>query len=416
MKLKAIFLIILVLLFFINCDNEPTKPKDNPYRQQPIDWPSLADSPWPMYRHDPQNTGRSPYSGAFSGIIVDKIPSYNSQAGVVVSNDSTLYFYNGIPGEYFLQATDFSGNLKWSKRVDMEPSTTPVVLYDGSIVAIGLETGEFICLTAVGDTLWQCFVDVEWPFPWAVNPGLTVGLDTTIYYITGDRCLVAISKEGELKWTLTDERFSVEYTNMPAFSPDGRTLYVNGDNGVTLLAIDLATRSVKWTYGNIPLNNSLIVDNQGNIFVNNGYPAGQIYSDTCDFSFFSLNPAGTLRWQYTIARRWAYQIDPTIDWDGNVYFITDTLYSFFNNGEMRWKIPLKSYVWNPLICDDNDNIYYMRNDDESGFKSYCINKSSEIVWAIENSSEHLVPGITPIVVNNRIFIPDWGGKWIYIIF
>jgi len=414
--MQKAFLVLSVglLVFSISCDN-PTESKHNPYEQHAIAWPSLADSPWPICRHDPQNTGRSPYPGAFSGVIVNKIPSHNSQASTVVGADSTIFFYTAISGGPFLYATDFSGNLKWSKQVEHEPSTTPVVLYDGSIVTIGLETGEFIRLTTTGDTLWQCFIDVQERFPWAVNPGITVGLDTTIYFITSDRCLVAISKNGELKWTLTDERFSADYDNLPAFSPDGKTLYANGANGVSIVAIDLATRSVKWTYGEITLNNSPMVDNQGNIFVYNGEPSGPILSDTCDFSFYSLNPSGILRWKYPLTRKYAYQMNPTIDWNGNVYFATDTLYSFTNDGELRWKIALESQVWSPLICDANNNIYDFTNNEESGLTGFCVNEFGEFVWKIENSGEHTRFGNTPIVFNNSVLLPGWRSEWIYVI-
>jgi len=413
MKIKMLALAALLLLGA--CPDSPTNPKDeNPYKQEPIDWPSLADSPWPMYRHDPQNTGRSPYPGAISGNIVARIPSYNSQAGVVVGLDSTLYFYHEINGIYYLQATDYTGNLKWSKRVDREPSTVPVVLYDGSIVVIGLEPGEFIRLTATGDTLWQCFVEVEHSL-WAVNPGLTVGLDTTIYYITSDRRLVAVSKNGKIKWSLIDERFSVEYTNMPAFSPDGKTLYVNGGNGVTLLAVDLATQSIKWTFGEIPLTNSLFVDNKGNIFANNGPPNGDVYAETYDHSFFSLSSTGILRWKYSIKNIWAYEQDPTIDWNGNVYFATDTLYSFTNDGKLRWMCELESYFWNPLVCDGNNYIYNFRDDDEIGLMGKCINESGELIWKMENTGERTRVGNSPIIFNNSILLAGWRSEWVYII-
>ena len=402
------------IAFCVACDN-PTESKYSPYEQHPIAWPSLAKSPWPICRHDPQNTGRSSYPGAQSGIIVAKIPSYNSQAAIVTGPDSTLYFFHSIKGINYLQSADYTGNLKWSKQVAREPSTTPVVLYDGSIVTIGLETGEFTRLTTEGDTLWQCFIDVQWRFPWAVNPGVTVGLDTTIYYITCDRSLVAIGKNGELKWTLTDERLSADYDNLPAFSPDGKTLYCNGTNGVAIVAIDLATRSVKWTYGTITLNNSPVVDNQGNIFVFNGEPSGPILSDTCDFAFYSLNPSGILRWKYPLTRKYAYQKNPTIDWKGNVYFATDTLYSFTNDGELRWKISFKSALRVPLVCDSDNNIYYITDDENDDLRIYCINETGEMVWKIENSGERTRFGNTPIIITDSILLPGWRSEWVYVI-
>lgn len=35
----------------------------NAQQQVDIPWQTLADSPWPMIKHDPQLTGRSPYKG-----------------------------------------------------------------------------------------------------------------------------------------------------------------------------------------------------------------------------------------------------------------------------------------------------------------------------------------------------------------
>ena len=405
---------LAVLVFMSACPNSPTNPKDeNPYKQEPIDWPSLADSPWPMYRHDPQNTGRSPYPGAISGTIVDKITSSNSQTGVVAGLDSSLYFYDEMAGIHYLRTTDLLGNIKWSKQLGIGmdyPSAVPVVLYDGSIVSIGKEDGEFIRLTASGDTLWQCFVPTEKAL-WAANPGLTVGLDTTIYYITSDQCLVAISHSGELKWTLTDDRFSVVNTNMPAFSPDGKTLYVNGDNGVTVCAIDLTSRSVIWTFGEIPLTNSIVVDNQGNIFINNGKPYPYTGND---YSFFSLNSEGILRWKYPISHlRDTYEKSPSIDWDGNVYFVAnDTLYSFTNDGDLRWKIPDK-YISCPLVIDVDNNTYGF--DCEEDLTGYCIDISGDLVWDMKNSSEFTRLGGSPIIVNNSILVPGWRSEWIYVI-
>ncbi len=403
-----------LLIFSLSCDS-PTESRSNPYEQQPIDWPSLADSPWPMYRHDPQNTGRSEFPGAASGIILNKISQRNSQTSIVIGPDLTLYYFNQKPGEgYFLYAGDINGNIKWSKRVlrSDEPSTAPVVLYDGSIVAIGLEEGEYIRLGANGDTIWQCYSG-NFSGLWASNAGIIVGLDTTIYFVDNTQTLRAISKNGTLEWSLSDSRFSSDCEYIPAFSPDGKTLYANGFQSTTLLAIDLENQSIKWTFGTIPLCNSPMVDNQGNIFLLNG--KWQYSGEESDFAFYSLTPDGTVRWKYSLNDVDTYRIEPVIDWQGNIYFATDTLYSFTNDGKLRWKIVLGKQLLVPLVCNKENNIYFVTKDSNGMLAVFSINDDGKINWSIENTGEYIRLGSTPIIYNNFLIIPGWRSEWIYII-
>ena len=75
-----------------------------------IEWPTLADSPWPMVKHDPQFTGRSPYKGPqtptivwtadmpdgiFSGPIIGE--SGNLYFGSYYQLDSADHFYSYSP-------------------------------------------------------------------------------------------------------------------------------------------------------------------------------------------------------------------------------------------------------------------------------------------------------------------------------
>ena len=93
------------------------------YCQQQIDipWPTLANSPWPMIKHDPQLTGRSPYAGP-------KIPTikwtldlpYGVFSGPVIGEDGTLYvgtraylYFVGDTTNYFY-AINPDGTIKWT--------------------------------------------------------------------------------------------------------------------------------------------------------------------------------------------------------------------------------------------------------------------------------------------------------------
>ncbi len=72
-KTAAIFLFAFCWLFS-SCTNTETGPDDHTTQlgyQKDIDWPTLADSPWPIFQPDPQGTGRSRFSGPKCGIISD---------------------------------------------------------------------------------------------------------------------------------------------------------------------------------------------------------------------------------------------------------------------------------------------------------------------------------------------------------
>ena len=59
------FLVFFLIFVLISCKETPREPekKEDISSQVDIPWPSLADTPWPMFHHDPQSTGRSKYAG-----------------------------------------------------------------------------------------------------------------------------------------------------------------------------------------------------------------------------------------------------------------------------------------------------------------------------------------------------------------
>ena len=66
-------------------------------QQTDIPWPTLANSDWPMIKHDPQFTGRSPYKGPQSPTIVwTRDMNDGIFSGPVIGVDNNLYF-----GSYF---------------------------------------------------------------------------------------------------------------------------------------------------------------------------------------------------------------------------------------------------------------------------------------------------------------------------
>ena len=93
--MRILFASVWILFFLLTgCSKEPTKTEDTPSPQEHIPWPSLADSPWTMFHHDPQSTGRSQYVGPQIGNVKWEFSFHpgHAQGSVAIGLDSSIYF------------------------------------------------------------------------------------------------------------------------------------------------------------------------------------------------------------------------------------------------------------------------------------------------------------------------------------
>lgn len=342
------FLILtqLTTLLLISCEDEVIQPPPKPPGyQEDIPWPSLANSSWPMGNHDPQNTGRSQYSGPTSGQIIDSIPAYNLQAGCIVGPDSTIYFITSNTS--ILTAVSFDGNIKWQRPIAVETSTTPLIDKNNRIYAAGGRS--LFCFTSTGDTAWEFQCD---GFQ-ILNANLNIDKNGNLYIIDETHSLYCISPSGNLNWKFTDLRIPQLSLHSPAFSPDGNTIYIQGEQ-VSLIALEINSVTIKWTFGDEILYTGPMVDCQGNIYLlpGDGWSANQT-----SLSFYSLTSTGQIRYTYNfIVQNSGIPDMSTIDRLGNIYFGLDTIYSLSFLGNLNWKTEAK--IKTSIICDENRNIYF----------------------------------------------------------
>ena len=333
------------LLLLTYCKDEVTQPTPKPPGyQEDIPWPSLADSPWPMGNHDPQNTGRSKFSGPALGQIIDSIPAYNLQAGCIIGPDSTLYFITSNLAK--LTAVTLNGNIKWQRTIAVESVTTPLVDKNNRIYAAGGKS--LFCFTSQGDTVWEFRCDGRF----FVSYNLNIDKNGNLYIIDDTHTLYCISPAGNLNWKFTDIRIPALSIHSPAFSPDGNTIYIQGDQ-VSLIALDINSVTIKWTFGDELSYSGPMVDCLGNIYV---LPGDGWSSSQTSLSFYSLTSDGQVRYKHTfIVQNSGIPDMSTIDKLGNLYFGLDTIYSFSFLGNMNWKREAK--IKTSIICDGN-NIYF----------------------------------------------------------
>lgn len=403
-------ILILFTILVLGCNDDPTKPIAPPENndivpQTDIIWPSLADSPWPMHHHDPQSTGRSKYAGPKDGILSKKVPASNMDAGVSVGLSQTLYLSTDDP--YIFYALDYSGNVKW-KIEGINYQSTPLISVDGTIFCKQFD--KIIAISKDGNILWNYNIAVR-------ISGLSLAIDKegNLYFTNFEGgTLYVIDNKGELLWKLEDDRL-IDY--IPTFSPDGNTLYLMGKD-VSILAIDITTKKIKWTFGEQSLCLSPVIDSDGNIIIISSGDKGCF--QTSDVIMYSINETGEINWSNSFANfNMPRNIEPTIDYNGNIYFGSDTLYSFTNSGKQRWKKELKDgfSVTSPLICDINNVIYIGTNNDITPLenKILAVNSDGNILWEIIVSGERDL-GVSPALTEDGTLIyPTWRGQHLLII-
>jgi len=377
-----------------SCDvNEPKKDKPKPEGyQEDILWPSLADSPWPMFHHDPQSSGRSKYSGPILGLLEWEFKNSWKQilSGIIVDSDSTIYapYENG--GFVALKS---NGNLKWKILEEITHSaTTPIITSQGTILHLALSGVYSIYPNGT----------VKWFYPINIDTyGMNIDKDGNIYFIT-HHTLYALNKSGQFLWSYSNTEF--EGGCYTSFSPDGKTLYIPGNiNTPGLIAFDIVNKTIKWKFGH-GSTSWCLVDSHGNIWLNAIFD-----SISKNYTMFSLTPDGNIRWFKKLAHDIAA---PTMDKNGNIFFVSDSIYSIDYHGKLRWgfRFETDGYVTTPLVSDLNGNIYVIKEKYEK-FDLTVFKNDGQILFNIPNLKYY--PGQSPAIGFNRLFIPMGKGESIY---
>ena len=408
MKKRILFIIIFIFLFS-GCDTTDPKPPEEkpPGYQEDIPWPSLADSPWPRYHGDAQNTGRTNFLGPQSGILTESIDVERISNGIVVGSDSNIYFATSSPG--YLYSVKMNGEVDWKiKLTDREIHSTPIIAEDG-IVYIGLfQEGKMVAVNNDGEVLW------EYNCTGIVQRGYNIGLDGTLYFIdVFAKKLTALDKDGNLLWTINDSDFGSSNTGVTAFSPDGSMLYVTS-SAASIIAINILEKGIDWKFGSH--GTSVTVDSDGNV-----YSISKENNSLISPSFiFKLSESGNLVWKNELNNWENYgQQDIAIDKNGNVYCAGDTLYSFEHDGKLRWKNSFKEYEFtrHGILCDGNINIYIATESSMSDNNTiYSYNSDGKLLWEVSFEQTGIFIGSGAIGYNNYLYTAiDYGESKLLII-
>ena len=330
-----------------------------------------ADSPWPMFRHDLQHTGQSPYSGPQDPTELWRYGTGDQiHSSPAIGPDGTIYF--GSLDNYFY-SLDPDGHPRWDRfKMKGQVYSSPAIGEDGTIY-VGCNDQWLYAINPDGTEKWK-FATGDY-----IQTSPAIGPDGTIYVGSTDDTFYAFDPDGALKWSFEMEG---NVLSSPAIGPDG-TIYVGCDSQFFYAFNPDGT--IKWKYGTLQgLKSSPAIGADGTIYfgtdwgdfhaVNpNGtvkwtYPDnaklssiysspaiaedGTIYFGCADDHFYALNPDGSLKWDNKGAGN--FQSSPAIGADGTVYVgcLDGYLYAFEPDGDRKWRYKAGEIYSSPAIGED----------------------------------------------------------------
>ena len=407
----------LFLLYSCDSSTDPPPEEKPPGYQEDVPWPSLADSPWPMYRCDPQGTGRTNYLINLTGTINWKIDSFYVASGAAITEDSTILIgtndiFSPNYAEGGLIALKSDGNIKWkfSFKNYAKGISSPVIANDGTIYISSTHERKFYAINPDGSKKWELYIDAM-----IIQSGICIGKDGTLFALgwKGDFFdLLAISPNGELLWTLSDERFSGETLNGMSLSPDGKTLYIpGGHDGPAVFAVDIENHEIIWEFGEERATISAIpiVDSDGNvyIFAKNNQNQGLLYS---------LNLAGEIRWEYILDDPWSFVSSFNLfalSKDGDIILGHDKLYCINYQGELKWKVQLEKTIASPITIDNSGNCYFVVEENNVA-DLLMVDNSGNILQSIPLESNDF-SWYSPTITDFGILLNSYNSKQIVFI-
>lgn len=374
--MSRIWAIVIISLLFLNLAYAIASPNDNTESDTLLDQgitrndssPGLMNSTFPMFKGDPQRTGRCNVDTSDNpGIIKWTFPTDSpSESTPVIDQNGTIYF--GTHTGYFF-AIYPNGSEKWNFYTG-EHIYASGVLDSYGYIYFPCANGYFYSLYTENGTM-------KWRIPRGVGHyGPVIYNDTIYHYGVGGFC--AFDLDGNLLWINSSYNF---YRSCPAVGHDG-ILYI-GSYDNYLQAVYPNNGTLKWEF-----ETGYYVSTTPTIDKN-----GTIYFGCWDGYFYALNPNGTLKWKCQRAGNGeAWYSSPVIDYNEDIIVFDQNghLCRFDSNGSL-------STTWQPgrtkttPTIDSNNIIFY------TGYNFYAV---------YPDMTGHMVLGPLNSLTSSPVFGPD----------
>jgi len=368
-KLGFVVVLLGLLIFSLSCDN-PTESRSNPYEQQPIDWPSLADSPWPIWRGNPMGNGLSFIKGPSEGKILWKYtPSSitGGSLGLVIDSLNNIYAITKVGTLICLNS---KGEIRWilplggSSYYTSDGETTPLVLR-GNKIAVCVNKSFFI-INSHGQIEKKIILpDRIW------GSGFQVDKKGIFYALFDDSKIRAFDSDGNIYWELDRDYGGFCSGHVPIFFPDGQAILASTLKSIQKININ---GTVEWEYST-SYATPVTISSRGFIYFANTWGDTTI---TC------LNSAGSVVWKiHYYEKDLAPLSHHSISYDGTIIMPLKLLTALSPEGKELWEIMPEKYhdfMTSDLVGDINGNIFGVTFSGDL----YSIGPHGTKNWIIEN--------------------------------
>lgn len=329
----------------------------------------VADSPWPMFRHDPQHTGRSQFNGPDFPTERWLVSTGADSSSPAIAADGTIYVGST---DTKLYAISRNGTLKWTFAAQAEIRTSPAVGADGTVY-FGSDDGRLYAINPDGTEKWS--FDIGTP----IRSSPAVGR-SEIVYVSSGKAFHAFNPDGFLRWTSPVS----DVDSSPALARDG-TIYAGSGRMLNALNPD-GSRRWSLLVGDDSLS-SPAIGTDGTVYVasldNKLYaikpdgsgkraffetassiessPAigadGTVYIGSSDKKLYALNPDGSLKWIFPVQGE--IRSSPSIGADGTIFFgaFDDRLYAVNPDGSEKWSFKTPGNIFASPVIGSSGTIY-----------------------------------------------------------
>ena len=359
-------------------------------------------APWPMFRRDRRNAGRSPYTGPATVWRAWYFVTGNTYSSPAIDNDGRIYVGSVYNKLYAVTAV---GTLSWSYETGGSVYSSPAIGFDGRVYA-GSYDNSIYALTSDCSFSWSYVTGGNVYSSPAIGPG------GSVYVGSRDNNIYALTSTGSLSWSYVTGFFGA-IDSSPAIGPDGSVYVGSDDRRVYALA---SAGSLLWTYETgYEVDSSPAVGADGRVYVGSGNPDNRIYA---------LSPTGALSWSYVTGD--GVRSSPAIGSDGRVFVGSDDarLYALNAGGSLSWSYVTKGGVYSSPAIDAEGKVYVGDGGSyghEYGYL-YAFTSAGSLMWSYdmryyEYDDESVCLSSPAIGDDGRVYVcsydPDSGGGRLY---
>lgn len=347
------------------------------------------ESPWPMFQHDAQRTGRSNFEGPQEAVEPIIFSTVQSPKCPVVAADGTIYitgltypkyitgltYPNDIPTST-LFAIDSGGTVIWERPgpirwdwgdVSLSPNGDIIYMHDRYYDIIS-------AIDRLGNTLWETGM-------FSTNGGgrLAISYDGTIYFTTNGYAR-ALSSDGDILWS-HNFPWHVDYST-PVLPLTADTVYLN--DIYYMYALNATNGEPLW---------SAFYNPWGSVFAVFAMEGDALYAATSETLSRIDKTTGESLWSKPIpdascpAKYSNTLVSPAINHKGNIIAGSGrTVSAFTPEGDVLWSYCLRENEVvgaSSIVIDSNNTAYFVTYDPvavPSPGRLLALSSTGSLLW------------------------------------